>query len=102
MASLRRVPVAGAAWVRCRMSNWAKRWDMPSGCSAVPGEHTEKPLAAKRQRPGAPGVVSAADSSCPDPQQATLWPHWRYHAFITNRSDLDTASGATAVPSAVA
>ena len=25
-----------------------------------------------------------------DPQQAELWPHWRYHAFITNRTDLDT------------
>ena len=25
-----------------------------------------------------------------DLQQAELWPHWRYHAFITNRTDLDT------------
>ena len=25
-----------------------------------------------------------------DPQQAALWPDWRYHAFVTNRTDLDT------------
>ena len=25
-----------------------------------------------------------------DPAQATLWPDWRHHAFITNRTDLDT------------
>ena len=25
-----------------------------------------------------------------DEAQAELWPHWRYHAFITNRTDLDT------------
>ena len=27
-----------------------------------------------------------------DPTQAELWPHWRYHAFITNRTDLTTAA----------
>ena len=27
-----------------------------------------------------------------DPQQAALWPDWRYHAFVTNRTDLDTAA----------
>ena len=25
-----------------------------------------------------------------DPTQQQLWPDWRYHAFITNRTDLDT------------
>lgn len=25
-----------------------------------------------------------------DPEQATLWPDWRHHAFITNRTDLNT------------
>ena len=25
--------------------------------------------------------------------QRELWPRWRYHAFITNRDDLDTAAG---------
>ncbi|MDE0272513.1 MAG: IS1380 family transposase [Gammaproteobacteria bacterium] len=24
--------------------------------------------------------------------QATLWPHWRHHCFVTNRDDLDTAA----------
>ena len=28
-----------------------------------------------------------------DEAQAELWPHWRYHAFITNRTDLDTLAG---------
>ena len=27
-----------------------------------------------------------------DPTQQQLWPDWRYHAFITNRSDLHTAA----------
>lgn len=27
-----------------------------------------------------------------DPAQAELWPHWRYHAFVTNRDDLTTAA----------
>ena len=27
-----------------------------------------------------------------DQQQAELWPDWRYHAFITNRTDLDTTA----------
>ena len=27
-----------------------------------------------------------------DPQQAALWPDWRYHAFVTNRTDPDTAA----------
>ena len=27
-----------------------------------------------------------------DPTQQQLWPDWRYHAFITNRTDLDTAA----------
>ena len=25
-----------------------------------------------------------------DQEQAELWPHWRYHAFLTNRDDLNT------------
>ena len=27
-----------------------------------------------------------------DQTQRELWPHWRYHAFITNRTDLDTTT----------
>ena len=27
-----------------------------------------------------------------DPAQAELWPNWRYHAFLTNRADLDTVT----------
>ena len=36
--------------------------------------------------------LAARRSRLTDTTQAELWPHWRHHAFITNRTDLNTTA----------
>ena len=63
--------------------------DYPAGGEAAVAETTLTAGARRKQRRLR---LVIRRSRLTDAAQAELWPNWRYHAFITNRSDLTTVA----------
>ena len=66
--------------------------DYPIGGQAQVAETTYVTAAGTTKREQRTVRLVVRRTRLTEPAQRRLWPHWRHHAFITNRDDLDTVA----------